>query len=62
MGNMRQIIRRNRGLDLGREPARLIELTGGPRSRIVTPHDTAMLIRDLKPFRQARPVWDRLDR
>src|SRR5262245_20737261 len=36
-----------------------ITLTGGPRSQLVTLMDAAILIRDLEPFRQARPVWDR---
>src|SRR5436190_23378909 len=31
----------------------------GPRSHLVTLMDAAILIRDLEPFRQARPVWDR---
>ncbi len=36
-----------------------ITLTGGPRSHLVTLMDAAILIRDMEPFRQARPVWDR---
>jgi hypothetical protein len=36
-----------------------ITLTSGPRSHLVTLMDSAILIRDLEPFRQARPVWDR---
>jgi hypothetical protein len=39
--------------------AQPITLTRGPRSHLVTLMDAAMLIRDLQPFRQARPVWDR---
>jgi hypothetical protein len=34
-------------------------LTGGPQSHLVTLMDAAILIRDMEPFRQARPVWDR---
>ena len=34
-------------------------LTGGPRSRLETLQDAAILIRNLEPFRRARPVWDR---
>jgi hypothetical protein len=45
--------------DLTRKLDRAIELTGGPRSRLATLQDAAVLIRDLEPFRQARPVWDR---
>ena len=36
-----------------------ITLTRGPRSHLVTLMDAAILIRDLEPWRQARPVWDR---
>jgi hypothetical protein len=36
-----------------------IELSRGRRSRIETLQDAASLIRDLEPWRQARPVWDR---
>jgi hypothetical protein len=39
--------------------ARPITLTDGPRSHLVTQMDAAILIRDLEPFRQARPDWDR---
>ncbi len=39
--------------------AQPITLTRGPRSHLVTLMDAAILIRDLEPFRQARPVWDR---
>jgi hypothetical protein len=39
--------------------AQPIPLTRGPRSHLVTLMDAAILIRDLEPFRQARPVWDR---
>jgi hypothetical protein len=46
-------------LDLSRELSQPITLIGGPRSRLVTLQDAATLIRDLDPFRQARPVWDR---
>jgi hypothetical protein len=45
--------------DLTLPLAHTISLNGGPRSRIETLHDTAMLIRDLDGFRQARPMWDR---
>jgi GAF domain-containing protein len=34
-------------------------LTGGPRSHLVTLMDAAILIREMEPWRQARPVWDR---
>src|SRR6266705_1088594 len=34
-------------------------LTRRPGSHLVTLMDSAILIRDLEPFRQARPVWDR---
>lgn len=36
-----------------------ITLTRGPGSHLVTLMDAAILIRDLEPWRQARPVWDR---
>ena len=36
-----------------------ITLTRGPGSHLVTLMDAAILIRDLEPFRQSRPVWDR---
>src|SRR6266566_2279288 len=39
--------------------AQPITLTRGPRSHLVTLMDAAILIRDLEPFRQSRPVWDR---
>ncbi len=39
--------------------AQPITLTRGPRSHLVTLMDAAILIRDLEPWRQARPVWDR---
>jgi len=39
--------------------AQPITLTRGPRSHLVTLMDATILIRDLEPFRQARPVWDR---
>ena len=45
--------------DLTLPLARPIALTGGPDSHLVTLMDAAILIRDLEPFRQARPVWDR---
>ena len=45
--------------DLSLPLAQPIALTGGPRSHLVTLMDAAILIRDLEPFRQARPVWDR---
>ena len=45
--------------DLTLPLAQPITLTRGPRSHLVTLMDTAILIRDLDPFRQARPVWDR---
>jgi len=48
-----------RPLDLTSRLARPIVLTGGPRSCLETLQDAALLIRDLEPFRQARPVWDR---
>jgi len=34
-----------------------ITLTGGPRPHRVGLMDAAILIRDMEPFRQARPVW-----
>jgi glutamine amidotransferase PdxT len=45
--------------NFNRKLSQEIVLTRGPRSRIATLHDAAELIRDLEPFRQARPVWDR---
>ncbi len=45
--------------DLTLPLAQPITLTRGPRSHLVTLMDAAILIRDLDPFRQARPVWDR---
>jgi hypothetical protein len=42
--------------DLTLPLAQPIALTRGPRSHIVTLMDAAILIRDLEPFRQARPV------
>src|SRR6202521_1264973 len=45
--------------DLSLPLAEPITLTRGPRSHLVTLIDAAILIRDLEPFRQARPVWDR---
>src|SRR5437868_11307237 len=45
--------------DLSLPLAQPITLTRGPRSHLVTLMDAAILIRDLEPFRQARPVWDR---
>jgi len=44
-----------------RDPAarQPITLTRGPGSHHVTLTDAVILIRDLEPFRQARPVWDR---
>jgi hypothetical protein len=45
--------------DLTLPLAQPITLTRGPRSHLVTLMDAAILIRDLEPFRQARPVWDR---
>src|SRR5262249_17324169 len=45
--------------DLTLPLAQPITLTGGPRSHLVTLMDAAILIRDLEPFRQPRPVWDR---
>jgi hypothetical protein len=44
--------------DLSLPLAQSITLTGGPLSHLVTLMDAAILIRDLEPFRQARPVWD----
>jgi len=46
-------------LDLTIPLAHPSTLTGGPGSHLVTLMDAAILIRDLEPFRQARPVWDR---
>src|SRR5262249_51676109 len=45
--------------DLSLPLAQPITLTGGPHSHLVTLMDAAILIRDLEPVRQARPVWDR---
>ncbi len=45
--------------DLTLPLAEPITLTGGPRSHLVTLMNAAILIRDMEPFRQARPVWDR---
>jgi hypothetical protein len=45
--------------DLSLPLAEPITLGRGPRSHLVTLMDAAILIRDLEPFRQARPVWDR---
>jgi len=45
--------------DLSLPLAHPITLTGGPCSHPVTLMDATILIRDLEPFRQARPVWDR---
>ena len=45
--------------DLTLPLAQPITLTRGPGSHLVTLMDAAILIRDLEPFRQARPVWDR---
>jgi hypothetical protein len=36
---------------------RPIALTRGPGSHLVTLMDAAVLIRDLEPWRKARPVW-----
>ncbi len=36
-----------------------ITLARGPRLHLVALGDAAILIRDLEPFRRARPVWDR---
>jgi hypothetical protein len=46
-----------RPVDLSLPLARPITLTSGPRSHLGTLQDAAILIRDLEPFRQARPVW-----
>ena len=45
--------------DLSLPLAYPITLDRGPRSHLVILMDAAILIRDLEPFRQARPVWDR---
>ena len=45
--------------DLTLPLAQQITLTRGPGSHLVTLMDAAILIRDLEPFRQARPVWER---
>ena len=55
---MRMAIRK-RKLDLTLPPTQPISLTRGPRSHLVTLLDAAILIGDVGPFRQARPVWDR---
>jgi hypothetical protein len=47
-------------LDMSLPLAHPITLTRGPGSHLVTLMDAAILIRDLEPWRQARPVWDRL--
>ncbi len=46
--------------DLTLPLAQPITLTRSPRSHLVTLMDAPILIRDLKPFRQVRPVWDRV--
>jgi hypothetical protein len=46
--------------DFARKLAHVIVLTDGPQSRLVTLFDAAILIRNLEPFRQARPVPTRL--
>jgi hypothetical protein len=38
---------------------RPIILTRGPGSHLVTLMDAAILSRDLEPWRQARPAWER---
>jgi hypothetical protein len=45
--------------DLTLPLAQPFTLTRGPRSHLVTLMDAAILIRDLEPWRHARPVWDR---
>ena len=45
--------------DLSLPLAQPITLTRGPCSHLVTLMDAAILIADIEPFRQARPVWDR---
>lgn len=45
--------------DLSLPLAQPISLTRGPGTHLVTLMDAALLIRDLEPWRQARPVWDR---
>jgi hypothetical protein len=45
--------------DLSLALAQPITLTRGPGSHLTTLMDAAILIRDLEPWRQARPVWDR---
>ncbi len=54
-----QMYSRHMDLNFNRKLAREIALTRGPRSRLTTLKGAAVLIRDLEPFRQARPVWDR---
>jgi hypothetical protein len=39
-----------------------ITLTRGPCSHLVTLMDAAILIRDIEPFRHARPLWIGLQR
>jgi len=46
--------------DLTLPLAQPITLTRGPGSHLVTLMDVAILIGNLEPFRQARPVWDRV--
>jgi hypothetical protein len=46
-------------LDLTLPLAHHIMLTRGRGSHLVTLMDAAILIRDLEPWRSARPVWDR---
>ena len=46
-------------LDLTIPLAHPITLTRGPGAHLVSLMDAAILIRDLEPWRQARPVWDR---
>jgi hypothetical protein len=45
--------------DLSLPLAQPITLTRGPRSHLVPLMNAAVSIRDLEPFQQARPVWDR---
>ncbi len=51
---------RHNSPDLTLPLAQPITLTRSPRSHLVTLMDAAILIRDLKPLRQVRPVWDRV--
>ena len=46
--------------DLTLPLAQPITLTRGQGSHLVTLMDVAILIGNLEPFRQARPVWDRV--